>query len=125
MSVRFYGRVIAIILGATRALQYWKTLVRVLCVVAIAAGSISHVAVDFASANAAQAGVVSLEPDTASSSDSTMVVERCHSCCVVSFLIVAAGSCEEVAARAVPDGRLLHLLAFLQSTTAPPPRTLT
>jgi hypothetical protein len=117
--------VIAIILASGRALQHWKTLVRVACVVAIALGSISHVVADLASANAAPVSVVALQPDADGSSDSTIVVERCHACCVVPFLTVAAGSREEIATGAVPAGRLLHLSSFRQPITAPPPRALT
>jgi hypothetical protein len=117
--------VIAIILAAGRALEHWKTLVRVACVVAIALGSISHVVADFASANVAPVSVVAVQPDADGSCDSTTVIERCHSCCVVSFLTVAVGSREEIAAGAVPDGRLLYLFSFRQPITAPPPRALT
>ena len=113
---------IAIVLASGRALQHWKTLVRVACVVAIALGSISHVLADFASADAAPVTVVAVQPDADGSCDSTTVVERCHSCCVVSFLTMAASSRGEIAAGAVPGGRLLHLFAFRQATTAPPPR---
>jgi hypothetical protein len=115
--------VIATILAAGRALQHWKTFVRVACVVAIALGSISHVVADFASASMAPVSVVALQPDADDSCDST-VVERCHSCCVVSFLTVAAVTREEIAAGAVPDGRSLHLFSFRQPITAPPPRPL-
>jgi len=116
--------VIVIILAAGRALQHWKTLVRVACVVAIALGSISHVVADYASANAAPVSVVAWQADADGSGNSTTVVERCHSCCVVPFLTMAAGSQEEIAAGAVPDGRLLRLFSFQQPLTAPPPRAL-
>lgn len=116
---------IATILAVGRTLQHWRTLVRVACVVAIALGSISHLVADFASVDPGPISVVAVPSDAGGSCGSATVVERCHSCCVVSFLTVAASSREEIVARAVPDGRMLHLLAFMQPIAAPPPRTLT
>jgi hypothetical protein len=115
--------VIAIILAFGRALQHWKALVRVACVVAMASGSVSHVVADFSSANAAP--IVIVQSDAKGACDSSIVVEQCHACCVVPFLTVAAVSRDTTAAGAVPDGHLPHLFAFRQPLTAPPPRLLT
>jgi hypothetical protein len=116
--------VIAIVLAAGRILQHWKTLIRVACVVAVAVTSIAHVVADFTMVNAAPISVVAMQPDADGSCDSTTAVERCHSCCVVSFLAFAGSFRREIAGDAVPDGRLLHLFSFRQPLTAPPPRTL-
>lgn len=110
---------------AVRAsLCYFRSLIRVACVVAVAMAGILHVAADFRSVQADYPAVSAAQPDAdRSAADAT--VEACHSCAVVAFF--ASGQNLEAAAiaGAIPSGRAVHLFAFQQAATAPPPRALT
>lgn len=124
-SVRFHGRVIGTILTACAALRRWKTLIRVVCVVAVAMASVSHVVADFTAANASPLAMLTVvSEDTDGPRDATTAVERCHYCSVVPFLTVADVGRQHVVTGSIPEGRLLHLFSFRQPITAPPPRAL-
>lgn len=110
---------------ARAGLAYWKTLIRVGCVLAIAMASVTHVVVDFSSAPAGPLSVSAAQADADGPSDAGGCVERCHSCSVVSFLVVIQAGGHDVVAGLIPDGRLLHLSSFQPPATAPPPRALT
>ena len=107
------------------SLAYWKTLIRVVCVLAIAVASVSHVVADFTSVQAGPLTVSAVQADGDGPSDTGSVVERCHSCAVVSFMVAIQASGRDIVAGLIPDGRSLHLSSFQLPATAPPPRALT
>lgn len=92
--------------------------------VAVAMASILHVAADFRSV---QSGTLSVSavPSDADRSAAEATVEACHTCAVVALF--ATGQTVEGMriAGEIPAGRALHMFAFRQPATAPPPRTLT
>lgn len=105
-------------------LHHCKSLIRVTCVVAVAMASILHVAGDFTSVRADMLSVgVSQTDADRSAADTT--VEACHSCAVVAFFSTSQSLEGTIVAGAIPAGRALHVFAFRQPATAPPPRTLT
>jgi hypothetical protein len=110
---------------ACAGMAYWKTLIRISCVLAIAVTSVSHVVADFTSVQAGSLSVSFTQTDADSPSDSGSCVERCHFCSVVSFMVAIQASGHDVVAGLIPDGRLLHLSSIQLPATAPPPRALT
>ncbi len=91
--------------------------------VAVAMASILHAAADFRSIQADTLAVGAAQSDADRSAD--VAAEACHSCAVVAFFAAAQILEGTSVAGAIPPGRALHLFAFQQPTTAPPPRPLT
>ncbi len=83
-----------------------------------------HLVADFRSVQADSLAVSAAQSDVdRSAADAT--AEACHSCSVVAFFAADQILEGTAVAGAIPPGRALHLFAFQQPTTAPPPRTLT
>lgn len=95
-----------------------------LCVVAVAMASVLHVVVDVRPAHADTLSVSAAQTDK-DHRTADGVVEACHSCAVVSFLVANQGAEHELIDRPIPAGRSLHFFSFTQSATAPPPKALT
>ncbi len=91
---------------------------------AVAMASILHVAGDSSSvpSDTLSIGVAEADADR-SAADAT--VESCHSCAVGAFLATGQNLGGTVVTGAIPAGPALHMFAFRQPATAPPPRTLT
>jgi hypothetical protein len=104
---------------------YWKTLIRVCCVLAIAMASISHVVADFTSVQTGPLSICAVQADADDPSGTGSVAERCHSCAVVSFVVAIQANERGIVAGLIPDGQLLHLSSFRLPAIAPPPRALT
>lgn len=105
-------------------LRHLRSLIRVACVVVVAMASILHVTADFRSVQADTLAVGAAQSD-ADRSSADVTVEACHSCAVVAFFSTSQSLEGTLVAGAIPAGRVLHVFAFRQPATAPPPRTLT
>ncbi len=100
-----------------------RQLIGLACVMAVAMASILHVAGDFSSVPSDTLSVSAAQAD-ADRSAADAAVEACHSCAVGAFLATGQNLEGTVVAGAIPAGRALHMFAFRQPATAPPPRTL-
>jgi hypothetical protein len=110
---------------AHAGLAYWKTLIRVACMLAIAVASVSHVVADAASVPPSPLTVSATPAGGDGPSDSAGTVERCHACAVVAFMVAIQSTGRDVVAATIPDGRLLPLSSVQLPAIAPPPRALT
>ena len=97
-----------------------KSLVKFICVLAVAMASIVHVDTSFASAPA-EYGVVSVSQDDDQGTDQ-IASERCHFCAVTACADLAAPDAVELGGAAVPQFRSRQLIAFERPATAPPPK---
>ena len=106
-----------------------KSLVRWICVIAVALASILHVDTPFgdaavAAASPASTGLgISASQDDNRGGDHQVAAERCHLCAVTAFVSVATPVVREPGAEIVPSGRASPLVSVEQQATAPPPRT--
>lgn len=110
---------------AVRAkLRHLRFLIRMACVVAVAMASILHVAADFRSVQTDTLAVGAAQSDADRlAADATL--EACHSCAVVALFASGQNLESMIGVGAIPSGRALHMFAFRQPATAPPPRILT
>lgn len=105
-------------------LSHVRQLIRLACVMAVAMASILHVAADFRSVQS-DTLLVSAAPSDADRSAAEATVEACHSCAVVALFATTQNLAGTRIAGEIPTGRALHMFAFRQLATAPPPRILT
>lgn len=105
-------------------LDHLRQLIRLACVMAVAMASILHVVGDFSSIRTDMLSVGAPQSD-ADRSAAEATVEACHSCAVVALLATGQNLEGTRIAGEIPTGRALHMFAFRQPATAPPPRTLT
>ena len=91
---------------------------------AVAMASILHVAADFRSIRSDTLSVSAAQSDADRlAADAT--VEACHTCAVVALFATGQTLEGTSISGEIPAGRALHMFAFRQPATAPPPRTLT
>lgn len=100
-----------------------RQLIGLACVMAVAMASILHVAGDFSPISSDTLSIGAAEAD-ADRSVADAAVEACHSCAVGAFLATGQNLEGTTVTGAIPAGRALHMFAFRQPATAPPPRTL-
>lgn len=99
-----------------------KSLVRLVCALAVAMASVLHVDAVFAS-SPANCVVFSASQDDDQGTDDQLVSERCHFCSVTAMASFVTPAAMEATCPTVPSGRARRLIAFQLPTTAPPPRT--
>lgn len=100
-----------------------KSLVRWICVIAVAVASILHVDAAFAASSPASTGLgISASQDNDRAGDHQGASERCHMCAVTAFVTVATTIVRESGSPIVPSGRASRLVSVEQRATAPPPR---
>lgn len=105
-----------------------RKITQLVCVLAVAVASLLHVCLDARSVTDArpidaQAPAFALASNDAShAGDATTAGERCHSCSVVSAVVFADVPRIAAPPALIPAGSFLHVAAFLQPTTNPPPR---
>jgi len=100
-----------------------KSLVRWVCVFAVAVASILHVDAAFATSSPASTGVsISAPQDDDRAGDHQVASERCHLCAVTAFVSVATPVVRESRSPIVPFGRASRLVSVEPQATAPPPR---
>jgi hypothetical protein len=97
-----------------------KSLVRFICVLAVAMASILHVDASFASAPA-ECAKISLSQDDDQGTD-RIASERCHFCSVTALENLAAPAAVDMGRAPVPHFRSRKLIAFERPATAPPPK---
>jgi hypothetical protein len=100
-----------------------KSLVRWICVIAVALASILHVDAAVAASLPASTGLsISAPQDDDRAGDHQVASERCHLCAVTAFVSVATTIVRVSGNPIVPSGRASRLVSVDQQATAPPPR---
>ena len=101
-----------------------NSLVRWICVIAVALASLLHVDAAVAASSPASTGLgISAPQDDDRAGDHQVASERCHLCAVTAFVSVATPVVREPGTAIVPSGRASPLVSVEQQATAPPPRT--
>lgn len=100
-----------------------KSLVRWICVIAVAVASILHVDATVASSPASSGLSLSASQDDDRAGDHQIASERCHLCAVTAFVSAATPVVREPGNPMVPSGRASPLVSVEQRAIAPPPRS--
>lgn len=100
-----------------------KSLVRWICLIAVALASILHVDSGFASTPSGGSSGISASQDGDRAGDHQIASERCHLCAVTAFAAIATPAVREPGNPIVPPERASPLVSVEPQATAPPPRS--
>jgi hypothetical protein len=101
-----------------------KSLVRWICMIAVALASILHVDATFAATSPASNGLsISASQDDGRTGDHQLGSERCHMCAVTAFVSVATPIVRAPGNPVVAPGPASPLVSVDQRAIAPPPRS--
>jgi hypothetical protein len=100
-----------------------KSLVRWICVIAVAVAGILHVDAPFASSPASGGLAISAAQDGGRTGDHQLTSERCHLCAVTAFVSVATPVIGAPGNPVVPPGPASRLVSVEPQAIAPPPRS--